>query len=92
VCTPVVRSNRAAAARRGAELVHLLPATLTFLRRGEISHLHAMALAEAVHELDDEARAEVEVRALRRAGEQSLAEFPSHGAPGGRVGGRGICR
>jgi hypothetical protein len=56
-------------------LVHLLPATLTLLRRGEISHLHAMALAEAVDELDDEARAEVEVRALRRAGEQSLAEF-----------------
>ncbi len=56
-------------------LVHLLPATLTLLRRGEISHLHAMALAEAVDELNDEARAEVETRAPRRAGEQSLAEF-----------------
>ena len=56
-------------------LVEPLSATLALLRRGEIGYLHAMALAEAVDGLDEEATAEVEARALRRAGEQSVAEF-----------------
>jgi Domain of unknown function (DUF222) len=56
-------------------LLQRLSATLTLLRRGEIGYLHAMVLAEAVDGLDDEARADVETRVLRRAREQSLAEF-----------------
>ena len=56
-------------------LADLLSATLALLRRGEIGYLHAMALAEAVDGLDREATAEVEQRALRRAVEQSIAEF-----------------
>lgn len=56
-------------------LARRLPATLTLLRRGAIGYLHAVALAEGVDGLDDEACAEIEARALRRAAEQSLAEF-----------------
>ncbi len=56
-------------------LVERLSDTLTRLRRGEITYLHAMVLAEAVGGLDDDAGAEVERRALRRAGAQSVAEF-----------------
>jgi len=56
-------------------LTQRLSTTLALLRRGEIGYLHAMALAEAVDGLDDEACGEVEHRALRRASEQSVAEF-----------------
>ena len=52
-----------------------LPATLALLDAGEISYLHAMSLADAVQSLDADVAATVEVRALRRAGEQTLAQF-----------------
>ena len=52
-----------------------LPGTQRLLERGEISYLHAMSLAEAVLGLDVPAVAAVEARVMRRAGEQTLAEF-----------------
>ena len=56
-------------------LVDQLPATLELLRRGEITYLHAMKLAEAVIPFDAETTAKVEQRVLRRAPEQTLAQF-----------------
>jgi hypothetical protein len=52
-----------------------LPATLTQLRRGAISYLHAMSLAESVYNLDAKASFAVEERVLPRAPEQTLAQF-----------------
>ncbi len=45
------------------------------LRRGRISYLHAMTLAEATYGLDDDTAVAVEARVLRRANGQTLAEF-----------------
>src|SRR6516164_6863879 len=56
-------------------LVDQLPATLELLRRGEITYLHAMKLAEAVIPFDADTTAKVEQRVLGRAPEQTLARF-----------------
>ena len=58
-----------------ATLTERLRATLALLDRGQISYLHAANLAEAVFGLDAKAAGKVEERALRRAPEQTLAEF-----------------
>ena len=52
-----------------------LPATLTALRAGAITYLHAMSLADAVHALDAAATSRVEERVLSRARQQTLAQF-----------------
>ncbi len=56
-------------------LAGTLAATGRALRRGRVSYLHAMTLAEATYGLDDETVVAVEERVLRCAGGQTLAEF-----------------
>src|SRR5215831_6293863 len=56
-------------------LLERLPATLDLLRRGELTYLHAMKLAEAVTPFDAETTTKIEQRVLRRAPEQTLAQF-----------------
>ena len=56
-------------------LVSRLRATLRLLESGAISYLHALHLAEAVYGLNDGEAATVEARALRRAADQTLAQF-----------------
>jgi len=70
--SPGTAERRLAVART---LVARLPATLALLRVGQISYLQAMKLAEAVTPFDDETVSEVEERVLRRAPEQTLAQF-----------------
>lgn len=57
------------------ELVYRLPATLAALRTGEISERHARVLAEATGPLSTANAATVESRALRAAGEHTVAQF-----------------
>jgi hypothetical protein len=52
-----------------------LTATLDMLEDGSISYVHARALAGSVRDLDQSVTAEVEVRVLRRAAQQTPAEF-----------------
>jgi Domain of unknown function (DUF222) len=52
-----------------------LPATLAALARGQITLLHAMALAEHAYGLDEDTTTAIETRVLPGAGSQSLAEF-----------------
>ena len=52
-----------------------LRATLRLLDRGAISYLHALTLAESTYGLDNAITASVEDRALRRAPQQTLAQF-----------------
>ncbi len=56
-------------------LTGTLAATGRALRRGRISYLHAMTLAEATYGLDAETAVAVQARVLRRANGQTLAEF-----------------
>src|SRR5215475_5060522 len=56
-------------------LVERLPATLEWLRRGQLTYLHAMKLAEAVVPFDAETARKIEQRVLTRAPEQTLAQF-----------------
>jgi hypothetical protein len=56
-------------------LVEWLPATLEMLRRGQLTYLHAMKLAEAVTVFDAETAARIEQRVLTRAPEQTLSRF-----------------
>jgi hypothetical protein len=56
-------------------LFERLPGMLRLLDRGQVSYLHAAALAEAVFGLDAEQARAVEERVLTRAVEQTLAEF-----------------
>jgi hypothetical protein len=56
-------------------LTRRLPATLTALRDGDITVLHARVLAEATLPLDDEVTAEVQARVLPGAATQTRAEF-----------------
>ncbi len=56
-------------------LAGTLAATGRALRRGRISYLHAMTLAEATYGLDAETAVAVQDRVLPRAGGQTLAEF-----------------
>ncbi len=56
-------------------LADTLAETGRALRRGRISYLHAMTLAEARYGLDAETAVAVEERVLRRASGQTLAEF-----------------
>ena len=56
-------------------LVDRLPATLELLRGGRITYLHAMKLTEAVAPFDTETTTKIEQRVLRRAPEQTLAQF-----------------
>ncbi|HKF32888.1 MAG TPA: DUF222 domain-containing protein, partial [Jatrophihabitantaceae bacterium] len=56
-------------------LVERLPATLELLRGGQLTYLHAMKLAEAVSPFDAETTTKIEQRVLRRAPEQTLAQF-----------------
>jgi len=48
---------------------------LDLLRRGQLTYLHAMKLAEAVIPFDAETTTKIEQRVLRRAPEQTLAQF-----------------
>lgn len=70
-------SSRTAADRLAtARIIHdRLPATEAMLARGEITYLHARRLAEAVLRFPDETTSAIEERSLRRAGEQTLAQF-----------------
>ncbi len=52
-----------------------LLATLRLLDRGAISYLHALTLAENTYNLDSATTATVEDRVLRRAPQQTLAQF-----------------
>jgi hypothetical protein len=52
-----------------------LRATLRLLDRGAISYLHALTLAESTYGLDYATTASVEDRALRRAPQETLAQF-----------------
>jgi hypothetical protein len=52
-----------------------LPATLELLRRGQLTYLHAMKLADAVTAFDDQTTSKIEQRVLTRAPEQTLAQF-----------------
>jgi hypothetical protein len=52
-----------------------LRATLRLLDRGAITYLHAMTLAENTYNLDNATTATVEDRVLRRAPQQTLAQF-----------------
>jgi hypothetical protein len=65
-------ADRLAVART---LTDRLPATLERLGRGELSYLQAKKLAEAVVRFDDQTAARIENTVLRRAHEQSLAQF-----------------
>src|SRR5262249_14172301 len=56
-------------------LVARVPATLELLRRGQLTYLHAMKLAEAVVPFDTETAGKIEQRVLPRAPEQTLAQF-----------------
>jgi hypothetical protein len=56
-------------------LVDQLPATLASLERGEITYLHAKALAEAVAPFDAKTTAEIETRVLTRAADQTVGTF-----------------
>src|SRR5215475_5253409 len=56
-------------------LVDRLPATLELLRRGQLTYLHAMKLAEATVPFDTETAGKIEQRVLPRAPEQTLAQF-----------------
>src|SRR5215469_9992104 len=56
-------------------LIERLPATLDLLRRGQLTYLHAMKLAAAVIPFDAETTTKIEQRVLRRAPEQTLAQF-----------------
>src|SRR5215470_12141454 len=56
-------------------LVERLPATLELLRRGQLTYLHAMKLAEATVPFDTETARKIEQRVLTRAPEQTLAQF-----------------
>src|SRR5215470_17063350 len=56
-------------------LLERLPATLELLRGGQLTYLHAMKLAEAVTPFDAETTTKIEQRVLRRAPEQTLAQF-----------------
>ena len=56
-------------------LIERLPATLELLRRGQLTYLHAMKLAEAVSPFDAETTTKIEQPVLRRAPEQTLAQF-----------------
>src|SRR5215471_12653859 len=56
-------------------LLERLPATLDPLRRGQLTYLHAMKLAAAVSPFDAETTTKIEQRVLRRAPEQTLAQF-----------------
>jgi len=66
-----------AADRLGAARVLLdqLPATLASLERGEITYLHAKALAEAVAPFDAKTTAKIETRVLTRAADQTVGTF-----------------
>jgi hypothetical protein len=70
--SPGTAADRLAVAR---VLVGRLPATLQRLRRGQITYLHARKLAEAVLGVDDQTAADIEVRVLARAGEQTVGQF-----------------
>jgi Domain of unknown function (DUF222) len=70
--SPGTAERRLAVART---LVERLPATLDLLRRGQLTYLHAMKLAEAITPFDQETSAEIEQRVLGRAPEQSLSQF-----------------
>ncbi len=52
-----------------------LPRTLELLDTGAISYLHARSLAEAVEPYPDEVVGQIETRAHRRVGEQTVGEF-----------------
>ena len=52
-----------------------MPATLELLRGGQLTYLHAMKLAAAVSPFDAETTTKIEQRVLRRAPEQTLAQF-----------------
>src|SRR5215831_11730266 len=56
-------------------LLERLPATLELLRGGQLTYLHAMKLAAAVIPFDAETTTKIEQRVLRRAPEQTLAQF-----------------
>ena len=56
-------------------LVERLPATLGLLRRGQLSYLHAMKLADAITPFDDQTAAKIEQRVLTRAADQTLSQF-----------------
>jgi Domain of unknown function (DUF222) len=70
-------SGQSAAARLALaeQLAGRLAATRTQLARGEITLLHAMALAEHSYSLDDDTVAAIQARVLPGAGAQSLSEF-----------------
>ena len=70
-------SGQSAASRLALaeELQTRLPAALAALSRGEITLLHAMALAEHAYGLDDDTVAAIQARVLPGAASQSLAEF-----------------
>lgn len=57
------------------DLCTRLPATLAALSAGEISYLHAVAIAEATRDLDQPALAAVEDRVTGRAASQTVAEL-----------------
>jgi Domain of unknown function (DUF222) len=56
-------------------LVDRLPATLELLRRGQVTYLHAVKLADAVNPFDTETTAKIEQRVLTRAADQTLSQF-----------------
>jgi hypothetical protein len=56
-------------------LVGRLPATLASLERGEITYLHAKALADAVVPFDAKTTTTIESRVLTRAADQSVGSF-----------------
>ena len=56
-------------------LIARLPATLELRRGGQLTYLHAMKLAEAVTPFDAETTTKIEQRVLRRAPEQTPAQF-----------------
>ncbi len=70
--SPLTAQRRLAVAET---LAQTLPEAGRALRRGRISYLHAMTLAEATYGLDADVASAVEERVLRRAGGQTLAEF-----------------
>jgi hypothetical protein len=73
-----LRMSGRTAARRLAvaqTLVERLPAMLRLLDRGQVSHLHAVTLAEAIYPLDEKQAHAVEERVLPRAPEQTLSAF-----------------
>ena len=59
----------------GRTLVDRLPATMALLESGQITYLHARKLAEAVVSFDAKPTGEIEDRALRRAADQTVAQF-----------------